>query len=113
MLVERLERGEVRKRAGHCICARRGGNKVEAREVINAERLELQEVRRNVAAHQLRHRPFWQARQLRFRKEAQALARRGAPGAARALSEGGLRCGNDGQDVHARRNIQLLFLCKA
>lgn len=113
MLVERLERREVRKRAGHGICARRGGDKVEAREVINAERLELQEVRRNIAAHQFRHRPFGQRLKLCFRKEAQALARRSAPGAARALRECGLRCGNDGQDIHARRNIQLLFLCKA
>lgn len=113
VVIERLERRQVGEGARHGLGARCGRHKVEAREVVDPQRLELQQVRREIAPHQLRRRPARQCGELRRREQTEALARRRASCAAGALVERRLRRGHHGEHVHPRRPVELLDFGKA
>lgn len=111
VLVERLQRREVRERLGDVRGRRRGRHVLEARDVVDAERLELQHVQRHVDAHELGDVGARQRAVRGLGVQAQALARRRASSAASALLRGGLGHRHSRQDVDAARRVEVPPLC--
>lgn len=102
--VERAEREEQLERADD-EARGRGGQEVEARDVVDAERLELQYHGRQVAALDLRDGRGRQGGEAGRSVQPVALARLGAAGAAGALGGGGAGHGHGGQRVDAGGGI--------